>query len=541
MKPRTTAIIAVCSLALTLLALLDPWHTQVQTPVGRLLRASQLSSLTQIDIVDSAGEMLSIQRDDENRWQSTGARSGPVDAEAVRELVSVIKLLRSSRAAPQVAGLGVSSDRANLVLHDASGGVEIRFGAVAADGRHQWLSLDASGPAYLVEKHLIDELLDLRGQLLSRKLLPSRPPVQARIQMRGPNSWFQIEKGTVTWQALEGLKAPSSEEYVAELQGALATLEFDQEPGEAPSCPPGLPAVVVTVGAETLKIQECAPCSPTRIGLSIGSRSGCAQADLWQKIWTWLAKPGALVEPRLLPTRIPTGAFQLVCGERELGVDPGDVDTQRLRDWWRKVDGAGHSLSVGSPPRPLCSIRGDGYEVQFGQVDGKWVAHSAQQPSAQLVLLRGVGQNIEDLLRADSSRFLSRELISEEALSATRISIRDGAKQTVLDRSELVGVWSSQEKGLSELASSELASVLLSALSNLRAIDFVSSSERVEPSAQSGRRLTIDFAAPTDGGSRHYEVWVVPSADRSCWAKVDDKPAAWLAPEACQRLLTKVP
>jgi hypothetical protein len=530
-KPRTTAIIAVCSLALTLLAILDPWHTQVQTPVGRLVQASQLSSLTKIDMVNAAGEPLS--------------EAGAVNADTAREFISVIRLLRSSREAAQRADLGFIGGAANLVLHNAGDRVEIRFGAVTLDGRHQWLSLDTSGPAYLVEKHLIDELLHLQGQLLSRKVLPSRPPAHARIELRGPGSWFQIEKGMVTWPALEGLQAPGSDPYIAVLRDALAALSFDDKPGDSPSCPPGLPAVVVRVGAETFEIQECAPCSPGRIGLSLGSRSGCAQADLWQQIWTWLAKPQLLAASWVLPTRTATGPFQLVCGERTVSVDPGMVDTQRLRDWWRRVDWSGRSLSVGSPPRPLCSVRGEGYEVHFGQVDGKWLAHRAPQPSAKVVLLRGVASNIEDLLRAESSRFLSRELISEEALSATRISIRDGAKQTVLDRSELVGVWSSQEQGLSELTSSELASVLLSALANLRAVDYVSSSERVRAPAKSGRRLTIDFAAPSDDASRHYEVWVVgaaaQSADRPCWAQVDDKPAAWLTPKACQRLLTKIP
>jgi hypothetical protein len=545
-KTRSLAILALCSLAVTLVAIVDPFEAHVRSPVGRLLDASALSSLSQVEMVDASGTTLSIQKNEEGRWQSTAPNAGPVDGDAVRELVAVLALLRSTREGRRNAETGLAGKAASIRLHlpkrtVPKGTVEITFGAKAADGRHRWVAADESGPAYLVESHLIGELEELRGRLLSRKLLASRPGPEESIELRGTSNWFRINGGQVEYQDWGGLSAPISEIGDARIRDALAGLEFEGEQEQGPTCTENSPGLLVTIGTEKLQILECGPCASGGIGLALASRSGCAQADLWQELKTSLGSPGQLIEPGLLPSRDVSGPFRIVCGERETSVDPALADAIRLRDWWRNVDSAGGAVTVGKAPPSRCTIVGEDFEMGFARVDGKWIAHDLRSAGAEKTLLRDVAPEIQDLLNADASRFLSRALISEEPLNATRISIREGGAEIVLERSELVGVWRTKGEGRSELDSSELASRLLSTLSSLRAQDFIPASERKYPSRNTGRRLSVDYATPTEGETRHYEIWVV-TADRAaaCWALVDTKPPAWLSKVDCQALLTEL-
>ncbi len=539
-------MVAVCSLALTLLAIVDLWHNQVPSPAGRLLRASQLSSISHLTMVDGGGNVVAIKKGQGGIWLSSDVKAGPVDADAVRELVSVLALLRSVRESPRNPESGLGDAAPEVKIGSAEGELVLAIGATTGDGRHRWVGVDGRGPAYLVENHLIVEILDLRGRLLSRSLLPSRSDQDQRLSLRGPSGWLMAENGQVTWQGLEGLGVAVSAEGDVQLRGALADLEFEDPTAQGPNCPAGSPVLLVEFGSEKFEIQECEPCSSDRIGLSIGSRSGCTAAATWQTIQEFLASPTQLMETGLLPTRDVRGPVRVVCGERELAIDPSDADAQRLREWWRRLDGLGRSVSVGSPPPTLCTLRGDNYELHFGQIDKTWQAHYAQSPAAQNVLLRAVAPEIRDLLHVEASRFMSRDLISEEALNVTRVSLAEGAQETVLERGELAFAWRSPGGELSELDASELALSLVAVLSTLRADDFVSPDERIVPSPNSGRRLAIDYATPTDSESRHHDVWVVArpkSSDqtRSCWAQVDAWPPAWLAKETCQVLLTKLP
>jgi hypothetical protein len=545
-KTRQLAVLALASAALVVLALVDPWQQQDAVRSDRLVSSAQFASLKQVTLVDSAGAAMSIEKDVGGEWRSVDQGEAPLDDNAVRELLAVMKLLRALRESPQSETRTPRSGGASLQYAWDQGSRQLRFGSLSADGKHQWVGLGEEGPALLVEAYLLREIQELRGRLLSRKLLRSWPNAASPLELRRGEEWLRVAAQRVQWNGRDAAApAALSETRAVQLRDDLAQLEFREALPPGAACKPEGLALQVQAGEQVLAIHSCSGCEPGSVGLVVGARTGCADASVWQRIVSLLVSPTELVELRFLPSREAPKSFTLACGQGELLIDAEAVDASRLQGWWHDLDASATSVSEGTQPFALCSLRGADFELRFGQRDGQWFALPAGGAEGESGLLYHLRPEAGALLHVGRAAFLSLGLISEDPLTSTRIAIREAGRERVLERGELADLWRAVGWPASDLAASQWALGLRSALSHLRATSIVEAGAPV-PSASSGRRITIDFALPTSEGTRRYQLWVAPDAAAAkgsgeCWVQVNAESPAWVAPETCALLLMDGP
>ncbi len=548
MKTKQLAILALCSLALLLLALLDPWHSPRATPLGRLLAADEIDSLRRIEIVAEPAESIAVERRGDGQWQGVDMQGAPLNPQALRDLVSAMTLLRASRKAARRPAHGISEASAFLKLEFAGGTREFAFGNTSADGSKQWLGARDEGVSYLVETHLVREIFSARERLPSRKLLPSKPAAGQGLTWRGPTGWLKVHAGTqLEWSDREGSPARVSPLRFAEFREGLATLEFTEALAAETSCDQSRPLYELHYAEHSLNIRECGMCGPDSMGLKLGTRTGCVAAEHWLSLTRMIEQPTELLERLLLPTRKAESTFSIRCASKELAITPAKVDAERLQSWWSKIDRGASELTIAPPPPIVCTLEAEGWIVHFGEREGSWFAFQPPSEAGVESILWKLEPELGPLLRAEPSAFLSLHLIAQDPLHAIRIQVAEAGTSLTLVRGELLDDWKDSSGGLDAEAASQWAPKLAQALAGLRAQTFIPEAEQRKPAPRSGRRIEIDFALPSAEQSSQHQLWIRTAKPAkglgasSCWAQVDTLPPARLSGEDCTVLLGPMP
>lgn len=545
-KNRPLVALGLVSLGLLLLAIVDPWQRQESTGLGRILDGKDAASLIRVVIRSESGETQEVSKSSRGRWQTFQENSAVKDALAdpavVRQLISAMTLLRASRQAVPVTKHEFAAGGASIHYESASGVIgDIVLGALSADAQHRWIRLGEDGKALLVEAHLIEEILDTRTRLRSRRLLPPRPPSGARLHLKRGEQWLQVKGRAMTWTGHEVYAAKVSATRLAALRDALGALEFLEPLPDPEMCAASKASVVIDQGDASLEIRECGPCANELVALSTGPVVGCVRASHWKVVQQAIDAPLSLVDRAVLPTRRPEGAFTLRCEQEELRVDPEEVDAQRLRQWWQAIDSGALAVEQIAVPSTRCTLTGEDYQVSFGRIEDSWYAQRTGSSPAPPGLARRLKPELTSLLRVDASLFQSLDLLTEDPLFATHIHLEQGGTSVELQRSELLDAWQSTGGTLSDALATEWALALRAELASLRAERFAS--ERLDSErAKKARRIAIDFENPVTGATTHYDllVLVVPLTSE-CLVQINAGAVAWIAPKRCQALLSPMP
>ncbi len=504
-----------------------------------------MSSLSRISLVGDAGR-VEIEKEGPGQWRGAGASATPVNPDAVRELLSVMTLLRPSRVAARKEEHGLGAGAAELGLKSASGQETVRFGAATDGQRYRWIGRSEASVSYLVEAHLVLEILAAIERLPSRKLFPSPWKVGESFAFTADGTSVRVdEKQQVSWSDREEASR-ASERQLASLRDTMRELEFSEGLPSALACQDGA-RYEFALGSRRTEIYECGMCGEQSMGLRSGAGAGCVQAQEWAELKALVASPIQLVERYVLAHRKAVIAFALKCGPVELEVDPKAVDPERLQEYWRAIDLGATQIRIAPPPPPLCTMKGQGFEVHFGKIGESWLAYSLPADSTAEPILRELHPDVGPLLRADEALFVSRKLISEDPLHATAIGVRQGAKEVQLTRGELLNHWLAEPSIGSELATSQWALGMREAVSRVEAESFVDTKARRRAFGKKVREISIEFVLPIQGQSAHYKLKVEAASPasatetRACRVQVNELPAAWLSEPDCQSLLVPIP
>jgi hypothetical protein len=536
-KNRSLAIIGVLSLALLLLAILDPWTAEPGEASGRVVAAEEVAALTRLAIEDPAEGRLEIIKGPEGLWRSADGRKA--DPGVVREVIAAMGLLRASRSMKPRPEHGLSADSITLVYQATGEPVRIRIGALTSDERHRWIQVD-DAKALLVEAHLIGELVEARKELLSRRLLESRPRSTEALRLSREDKYVQVQEGGVSWTGYtsELPPAPLSEAAFARLRDALGDLEVRAPVPNESLCRASTKRIVLERGDQSLEMRECGFCEGGLIALWTEAQAGCVEASLWEEVTRSVERPESLVALHVLPTRKVESAFTLRCGPQELEVDPAKVDDQRLQEWWQTIDAGARSVERRVPPEH-CSLTLEGQQkLIFGRIEETWYA---RVPNSYIS--RALGPEAGALLRVDATLFESLDLISEDPLFATRIEVEEGGRSMKVERSaEIVDAWRSADGSQSDGVATEWALGMRGELARLRALRFSPRPPGQGLEKAKGRRaLGVDFENPVTGLGTHYQLWLVAGDAGECLAQVKGQGVVTLGAASCDRLLAPLP
>lgn len=507
MKRRELAVLVVVAVGSLLLALLDPWR---ETD-----KASRTSFLGEGDVVGTVAVELRSQdgfyeasKSAEDAWVCSSPQPGLADSDAVRRMLASARLLRSIRSAPRAPQHGIDND-ASVVTLSFFGGLKrsLTIGALTANRRHQWVAMDSDASSYLVEAHLVAELLASITSLRSLRVIPWAIHSQQVLRVEDAQRWLERDANVVRWNTTAG----EVQEIVADrgkLQSWLQALSKLMVEAEDCEAPPNLRIVQGNRSAQ-LSGELCVSSGPLAIVLSA-----------WER-------PLDLARMRLFDTQRPLRDFSIRCESEVRQVHIAQVEQDALWGWWAALDTAPQRLAIDAPYEPLCTLGNEEWTIAIGKQGEDLVATSPH--SGQRFVLR---PEVEASLQNLSALFRNTLLIKEDAVFLRRLSISGAGATTSWERSGQADSWSKSGGSPAPLETALALSNLARTLATLQAVRFVQAPKTPKPSA---RTIESFFESAIEEGGKTYslKLWGGPKA---CTVSIANGPHAHLLPQDCSVL-----
>jgi hypothetical protein len=383
----------------------------------------------------------------------------------------------------------------------------LTLGALAADGRHQWVAMDRDANSYLVEAHLVTELLASIKSLRSLRVIPWPIHRQQVLRVEDSRRWLERDANIVRWSTAEG----GVQEVVADrnkLQSwlqALSTLVVETENCAAP------PDLRIVQGDQVAHL----------------SRELCVSSEPLKTVLSAWEHPLDLARMRLFDTQRPLRDFSIRCESEERQVHIAHVEQDALWRWWAALDASPQRLVIDAPYDPMCTLGNAEWTLAIGKQGEELVATSPH--TGQLFVLR---PDVEASLQNLSALFQTTLLIKEDAVFLRRLAISGAGATTSWERSGQADSWSESGGTSAPSETALLLSSLARTLATLQAESFVQSPKPPGPPV---RTIESFFESAIEEGGKTYslKLWGGP---KSCTASIANGSRAHLWPQDCSVL-----
>lgn len=534
MTNKALGVLAGLSLALLLLAIVDPWQGAPGRAGRLLVDPASAASITQLVLEDESSR-FEVVRQGEDAYQLTAPLVAPAETSAVQQMLQAMSLLRSRRQADVDDVDDLKTPALVIEYHSSEGTEQLSIGAASGDGRHRWVRSGTSKQAHLVEAHLVEEILSARSNLLSGSVLPFALSRTEPLRIEGPASWLSFQDQRV-WTSDVPTPMPAAAR-AKELYATVRAMRFDSvEARGNETCTPSR-TLRIEHGDRIASLEECGRCADSRVQVAVDQRIGCLDAEPWNALVAALEQPTSILDVELVPAQ-PVG-FSLTCGSEVLKVEAAKVELARLRGWTRDLNASVLGILPDQKLAERCTLElsgePSGRKIVFGRAGHRWLAAPDDRPYT-LELEPAVAS----LLAVSALHFASLDLITEDPLFARRIELTRPAWPAPLAivRDELGGSWSDPAGAIPGEQATALADAIRTRLAMLGAERYLEPG--AAPPGKAALVIDIDFDAALGEGLHTYSVRIWRDAS-ACTASVNQGPRARLAPELCDQLDAAIP
>ncbi len=498
-----------------LLAVFDPWARNESLDSSRLFDSHNVSELASITLADGA-RVFAAERNAKGMWVTTAPKSGSASSTALARLRSALPLLRSMRQAKERPAHGTREGAPMLTLgFGPEKSVTMHVGVKTANAQSRWIRLGDAERVYLVESHLVAEILDSAMSLRSSRIVLWALSKTEPLRVSWETGAVEIEQTTMRWS---GNHPSGSYEAVVDpvrAQHWMESLEMLEETHDEGCVHP--PEIRIEQGDNRVQLLSTSCLDPQQLATVVAG----------------LEKPEYLAVMNLLPTRRPQEDFTINCGDTEREIQIGQVDQKALWAWWSGLDTSPRALTEKQGFKVTCTVRGSGWEVALGiGRSGRWLAQSPHA-SFEFVLDAEALPALEPL----RDLFRSAVLIEEDAAFLRRVEIVDAKGSRAVERDDRDGSWSITGSQLDAEAVSDWAGALGRTLGTLQAESF-EGADTHRTLAKGGVKLVVEFESAFGDQLNRYHLDLFGNAE-SCAVSVGDRAPATLATEDCAVLFRR--
>lgn len=418
------------------------------------------------------------------------------DDAAVQDLLSALDLAESDRTAqlaPEQAGLvppAVSVD-----VETPTGTLPLQLGSVDASGQGVYARAGASAPVRVIGRRVLDLVDRPATAFRDRRLFPVDPDAVTAIAWLDAAGGGELHAADGRWQ--NGRREWVANERVAESLRRLLALRIDRF-DVAPMGGTGKPGrLTVTAGTKKIALED--------------ERDGRLKSG----------NEYVQVPPDALSSALRSLASAAARDDRLLSLPPETVTRIELHDAHSRVGlrraGGAWTFSPPAPPYAADTRAVDEWLARLGAVTAPTRSGGA---SARHLLVEGPFRQQIDvssppdifaLLAPDPLRFRARDVLSFARFDVRRLQRSAGESIQQLT-TEDGGTWHASS-GQPDAAN---AALVVGALSDLRAVDFVAAPPAGEPAA----RLDVDVQAPGEPRPTRHVVQLY-TRPTDCLARLD--------------------
>ena len=507
MKPRGLVVLAIVAVAMAAFIAIERWPRRgggddQAAARARMLPPFDRTTVKRVTIARKGGAFSLLHSPSPSApppapgWHLGVDGAPAADDAAVQDLLSALDLAESDRTAqlpPEQAGLVPPA--AAVDVETPTGTLALQLGSVDATGQGVYVRAGAGAPIRVIGRRVLDLVDREPAAFRDRRLFPVDADAVTAIAGFDEAGGGELRAVDGRWQ--NGRRQWIANERVAESLRRLLALRIDRFDVGAIGFTGIQPTLTVTAGAKQIALEIYGE----RI-LKRGSEYVQVPTDALSSALRSLAAAAA-PDDRLL-AQAPETVMRI-----ELHDAHGRVDLRRTGGAW--------TFSPPAPPYPADTGAVDEWLAQLGAI--KTLTRSGGANVRRLLVEGRFRQQLDvssppdvyALLAPDPLRFRARDVLSFARFDVRRLQ-RSAGKNTQQLTTEDGGTWHASS-GEPDAAN---AALVVGALSDLRAVDFVAA----PPSGEPAVRLEVDVQPPGEPRPTRHVVQLYTRLN-DCVARLD--------------------